>query len=67
MSKTRKNTMAEKNPDSRRSKKRIARGFSGSRPNRRAERRLGTAMGAFSAGSRMDASAFTKPGAINHW
>jgi hypothetical protein len=67
MSKTRKNTMAERQPDSKRSKKRNARGFTASRPNRRAEKRLGVAMSAHAAGSRLDASAFTKPGAINHW
>lgn len=52
-----------KNPDSKRSKKRAARNFTMSRPNRRAQRRLNSALGAYVPS---DVSC-KKPGALKRW
>ncbi len=53
---------SQKDPNSKRSIKRSNRNFTASRPERRAERRLGTSLGGYkgTAGER-------KPGAQKHW
>jgi len=63
-----KNNMAtpkSKDPSSKRSKRRANRNFTASRPERRAERRLNSAMGAFQAGN--GDMGYRKPGAVRHW
>ena len=59
----------EKNPNSNRSKRRAKRNFNGSRPNRRAQRRLmwATALYERAVASSRDANAYTKPGAMKRW
>ncbi len=58
-----KNTAKSPNKDSIRSKRRAKRGFTMSRPNRRAAKRLASASKNIDP---TDTSA-RKPGAINHW
>lgn len=52
----------QKDPNSKRSQKRANRNFLGSRPQRRAERRLSIAINGYKA-----TSSETKPGAQKHW
>jgi hypothetical protein len=52
-----------RDPNSNRSHKRAKRNFTASRPERRAERRLNAALGAYDVSN----AAYTKPGAIKHW
>lgn len=64
------NTSKSKDPNSNRSKKRKKRGFTMSRPNRRAERRLAEATNGYKEacrGSTTSGIEFKKPGAMKHW
>lgn len=57
-------------PDSKRSKRRSKRNFTASRPQRRAERRLGSALAGYQNCvklSKAGGKEFTKPGAEKHW
>jgi hypothetical protein len=67
MAKVKVDTSKSKDPKSKRSKKRNKTGITESRANRRASKRLGSAMGAYNAGAKMDAKAFTVPGKQDKW
>lgn len=62
-----KDTSKSPNPTSKRTIKRKKSGITVSRPNRRAAKRLASALGAYNAGSKTDAKAFTEPGKQNKW
>lgn len=64
------NTKKQADPNSRRSKKRNNRTFKGSRPNRRAEKRLAIAKNGYRDAIKAahgDSSGYTEPGALKHW
>lgn len=71
MSRNKKNTSRERDVDSKRSKKRAKRGIGPSRPNRRAERRMGHAYASYldgAAANKVDGiKAFTCPGEQSKW
>lgn len=54
---------------SKRQDRRAARDFKGSRPNRRAAKRLAVAIAGYEAACKAskNAAGFTKPGALNKW
>lgn len=68
---TKKNTKKGPDPQSKRQKRKAARGATGalSRPNRRAEERLSRSMNHFAETQKdsLTARAFTKPGALKKW
>ena len=54
---------SQRDPNSKRSQRRANRNFTASRPERRAQRRLHFALGAYVEGN----AAYRQPGAIKHW
>lgn len=65
-----KDTSKTKNPNSKRSLRRLKTGITTSRSNRRAEGRLSSALSAHAGMvklSKQGGREFTKPGATNHW
>ena len=62
--------MKSPNPNSKRYKRRLNRDFKGSRPNRRAEQRLKSALKSYElalAASKGHDAGLRKPGAIKRW